>query len=83
MVTMFRNISQNPLQYQGDIKAGDLIKLKNRMMLNDPRGPVLVLCAHKNKDTGEDFCWDVSYLSYEYITTVDRLDIEEAISESR
>jgi len=80
---MFRNLPSNPSQYQGDIKAGDLIKLKDGMMLNDPHGPVLVLCAHKDENVGEDFCWDVSYLSYQYITTVDRWDIEEVISESQ
>ena len=61
--------------YEGEVKEGDLIEAKPGMLLVNPRGLMIVL-----KCVLEGEAWEVMYLSNNYITTVDRIDIKSVIS---
>ena len=62
--------------YDGDVKVGDLVELHSGMMLVEPNGPVLILSEVGNNVDA----WDAMYLSNNYHTTIDRLDIKSVIS---
>ena len=61
-----------------DVKVGDLVLLKPEMMLEPPRGPVIVL---KVNDGGVEGLCEVMYLHNNYVTSahVD-MDIEKVIT---
>ena len=59
------------IEYEGNIQAGDLLQLKQGMMLVEPNGPVQVLEADNEKGI-----YEVRYMSSNYIVGVGRIDIE-------
>ena len=59
------------IEYEENIKAGDLLQLKPGMMLIEPNGPVQVLEADNEKGI-----YEVRYMSSNYIIGVGRIDIE-------
>ena len=65
-------------EYQGDINVGDLLKIKEGMMLIEPVDPVLVLEADNDKGI-----YEIMYTRNNYIIGCGRLEIESVISESR
>lgn len=62
-------------EYQGDINVGDLLEIKQGMMLIEPDGPVLVLEA--DNDTG---VYKIAYTRNNYIIQCCRFEIKEKIS---
>ena len=64
-------------EFKGVVKIGDLLEIKPGMLLTEPRGPVLVL-----EEITPGYSWDVMFTTTGYITTVDRLDIGEVVSET-
>jgi len=64
--------------YQGDVKVGDLLKIKEGMMLIEPIDPVLVLEADNDKGI-----YEIMYTRNNYIIGCGRMEIERVISESR
>ena len=65
-------------EYQGDIKVGDLLKIKEGMMLIEPVDPVLVLEAANDKGI-----YEIIYTRNNYIIGCGRVEIEGVISEAR
>ena len=65
-------------EYQGDVNVGDLIKIKEGMMLIEPVDPVLVLEADNIKGI-----YEIMYTRDNYIIGCGRMDIERVISEGR
>ena len=61
--------------FSGEVKIGDLLEAKPGMLLVDPHGPMIVL-----KETLPREQWEVMYLSNNYVTCVDRIDIKSVIS---
>ena len=59
------------VEYEENIKAGDLLQLKPGMMLVEPNGPVQVLEADNEKGI-----YEVRYMSSNYMISVGRIDIE-------
>ncbi len=57
--------------YEESIEKGDLLQLKQGMMLIEPNGPVQVLEADNDKGI-----YEVRYLSNNYVVGVGRMDIE-------
>ena len=70
---MFGNqLPSNALvEYEENIEPGDLLQLKQGMMLVEPNGPVQVLEADNEKGI-----YEVRYMSSDYIVGVGRIDIE-------
>ena len=70
---MFGNqLPSNALvEYEENIEPGDLLQLKQGMMLVEPNGPVQVLEADN-----EEGIYEVRYMSSDYIVGVGRIDIE-------
>ncbi len=64
--------------YQGDVNVGDLLKIKEGMMLIEPIDPVLVLEADNDKGI-----YEIMYTRNNYIISCGRMEIERVISESR
>ena len=62
-------------EYQGDIHAGDLIKIKEGMMLIEPGGPVMVLEADNTQGI-----YEIMYLRNNYVIGCGRMDIECVVS---
>lgn len=61
-----------------DVKVGDLVLLKPEMMLEPPRGPVIVL---KINDSGIKGLCEVMYLSNNYVTSAHvGMDIEKIVT---
>ena len=66
------NMPENAhVEYEVDIFQGDLLQLKQGMMLIEPNGPVQVLEADNEKGI-----YEVRYMSSNYIVGVGRIDIE-------
>tara|TARA_A100001011_G_C13916657_1_gene677340 strand:- start:450 stop:674 length:225 start_codon:yes stop_codon:yes gene_type:complete len=59
------------IEYEGNIQTGDLLQLKQGMMLVEPNGPVQVLEADNEKGI-----YEIRYMSSNYIVGVGRMDIE-------
>ena len=70
---MFGNqLPSNALvEYEENIEPGDLLQLKQGMMLVEPNGPVQVLEADN-----EEGIYEVRYMSNNYTVGVGRIDIE-------
>lgn len=69
---MFLGIPENAgVEYQPDIYPGDLLLLKQGMMLIEPNGPVQVLKA--DNDNG---IYEIRYLTNDYIISCGRIDIK-------
>lgn len=65
-------IPENALtDYEENIEKGDLLQLKQGMMLVEPCGPVQVLKADNEKGI-----YEVRYLSSNYVVGCGRMDIE-------
>ena len=64
-------------EYQGDVNVGDLLKLKEGMMLIEPIDPVLVLEADNDKGI-----YEIMYTRNNYVIGCGRMEIESIISES-
>ena len=63
----------------GDVKIGDLVMLKEEMMLVSPRGPVIVL---KTDLSGVQGLCEVMYLSNNYVIPADtEMDIDRIIND--
>ena len=76
---MFLGIPDNALEeFKGDINKGDLIELKEGMMLIEPIEPVIVLSADNKKGI-----YDVMYLRNNYTITCSRIDIKGLVNEAR
>ena len=65
-------------EYQGDVKVGDLIELKEGMMLIEPVDPVLVLEADNDKGI-----YEIMYTRNNYIIGCGRLEIKRVLNEDR
>lgn len=59
------------IDYEGNIEKGDLLQLKQGMMLVEPNGPVQVLEADNEKGI-----YEVRYMSSNYVVGCGRMDIE-------
>jgi len=69
---MFGYMPGNALvEYDEKIESGDLIQLKQGMMLIEPNGPVQVLKADNEKGI-----YEVRYMSSNYVVGCGRMDIE-------
>ena len=75
---MFMNNNLDWNDYQGDVNVGDLLKIKEGMMLIEPIDPVLVLEADNDKGI-----YEIMYTRNNYIIGCGRMEIERVISESR
>ena len=76
---MFLGIPDNALEeFKGDINKGDLLELKEGMMLIEPIEPVIVLSADNKNGL-----YDVMYLRNNYTITCGRIDIKSVFSEAR
>ena len=72
---MFSNQPFDLEEYQADINVGDLLKIKEGMMMVDPGGPVIVLEADNNKGI-----YEIMYLRNNYVISCGRIEIEKVIS---
>jgi len=76
---MFRNFPADGFEdYEGDINVGDLIELKQGMMLIEPVDPVLVLEADNDKGL-----YEIMYTRNNYIIGCGRMEVKRVISEGR
>ena len=66
------------LEFQPDVYVGDLLEIKESMMLIEPDGPVLVLEADNTMGL-----YEIMYLRNNYIINCSRMDIRKKISEIR
>ncbi len=62
------------IEYQGDVNVGDLLKIKEGMMLIEPIDPVLVLEADNDKGI-----YEIMYTRNNYIIGCGRMEIESII----
>ena len=62
-------------EFEGTLSEGDLIELKEEMMLVSPSGPALVLKADNEKGF-----YEVMYTRNNYVLTVFRMDISRLLS---
>ena len=65
-------------EFQPDVYVGDLLEIKESMMLIEPGGPVLVLKADNDKGI-----YEIMYTSNNYVIGCGRMDIRKKISEAR
>lgn len=65
-------------EYQGDVKVGDLVELKEGMMLIEPGDPVLVLEADNDKGI-----YEIMYTRNNYVIGCGRMEIKRVLSEGR
>ena len=65
-------------EFKGDINVGDLIKIKEGMMLVEPILPVMVLEADNTKGI-----YEIMYTSNNYVICCGRMDIEKVVSENQ
>ena len=76
---MFSSMPQGAFEeYQGDVKKGDLLEIKEGMMLVEPAGPVMVLEADNDKGI-----YEIMYLRNNYVIGCGRMEIKRVISEAR
>ena len=61
-------------EFKGDVNVGDLIKIREGMMLMEPVGPVMVLEADNEKGI-----YEIMYTSNSYIISCGRMDIKEVV----
>ena len=61
-------------EYTGDVHVGDLVELKDGVMLVEPRGPVLVLKADNKKGL-----YEIMYTSTPYFIGCGRLEIRKVL----
>ena len=73
---MFNNPPLNIDEYPGEINVGDLLKIKQGMMLVEPVDPVIVLEADNEKGL-----YQIMYLRNNYVIGCGRMEIERVISE--
>lgn len=63
-------------EFQEDVHEGDLLEIKEGMMLIEPRGPVMVLKA--DNDAG---LYEIMYLSNNYTVGCGRMEIRRKLCE--
>ena len=73
---MFNNPPLNIDEYPGEINVGDLLEIKQGMMLVEPVDPVIVLEADNAKGL-----YQIMYLRNNYVIGCGRMEIERVISE--
>ena len=73
---MFNNPPINIDEYPGEINVGDLLEIKQGMMLVEPVDPVIVLEADNEKGL-----YQIMYLRNNYVIGCGRMEIERVISE--
>ncbi len=64
--------------YSGDVEPGDLLKIKEGMMLIEPIEPVLVLEADNEKGI-----YEIMYTRNNYVISCGRMEIESVVSKAR
>ncbi len=64
--------------YQGDVNVGDLLKIKEGMMLVEPVDPVLVIEADNDKGL-----YTIMYTRNNYVIGCGRMEIENVVSKAR
>jgi len=62
-------------EYPGEINVGDLLEIKQGMMLIEPVDPVIVLEADNEKGL-----YEIMYLRNNYVIGCGRMEIERVIS---
>ena len=62
-------------EYPHDVEVGDLIEIKEGMLLIEPRGPVMVLEADNAKGI-----YEIMYTRNNYVITCGRMDIKKVVS---
>ena len=72
---MFTQPGLNFDDYTGDIEPGDLLKIKEGMMLIEPIDPVLVLEADNEKGI-----YEIIYIRNNYVISCGRMEIEEKLN---
>ena len=72
---MFTQPGLNFDDYTGDIEPGDLLKIKEGMMLIEPIDPVLVLEADNEKGI-----YEIMYIRNSYVISCGRMEIEEKLN---
>ncbi len=72
---MFTQPGLNFDDYTGDIEPGDLLKIKEGMMLIEPIDPVLVLEADNEKGI-----YEIMYIRNNYVISCGRMEIEEKLN---
>ena len=76
---MFRNRPPSFWEeFKGDVSVGDLVEIKEGMMLIEPVDPVLILEADNDKGI-----YEIMYIRNNYIIGCSRMEIERVVSESR
>ncbi len=66
------------IEFQPDVYVGDLLEIKESMMLMEPLGPVLVLESDNDKGI-----YEIMYLRNNYVISCGRMDIRKKICEAR
>lgn len=61
-------------EYQGEVNVGDLVEIKEGMMLIEPVGPALVLEADNDKGI-----YEIMYTRNNYIIGCGRLEIKKVL----
>jgi len=72
---VFNNPPLNIDEYPGEINVGDLLEIKQGMMLVEPVDPVIVLEADNVKGL-----YQIMYLRNNYVIGCGRMEIERVIS---
>ena len=72
---MFNNPRLDFDEYPGEINVGDLLEIKQGMMLIEPVDPVIVLEADNEKGL-----YEIMYLRNNYVIGCGRMEIERVIS---
>ena len=72
---MFDNPRLDFDEYPGEINVGDLLEIKQGMMLVEPVDPVIVLEADNEKGL-----YEIMYLRNNYVIGCGRMEIERVIS---
>ena len=71
---MWINASSGFDEYEGDVNVGDLLEIKEGMMLIEPVDPVLVLEADNDKGV-----YEIMYTRNNYTIGIGRIDIKRVI----
>lgn len=72
---MFKQPGLDFDEYAGDIEPGDLLKIKEGMMLIEPIDPVLVLEADNEKGI-----YEIMYIRNNYVISCGRMEIKEKLN---
>ena len=64
-------------EYQGDINVGDLVTIKEGMLLIEPGGPVVILEADNDKGI-----YEIMYTRNNYVMGCGRREIKNVISKA-